>query len=166
MHDLSKFNTKTFIAAIDALLADKQAELSVPFNYLISHFTGSQLEAIYEKHTPKKATTGDYIGAMVPLFAPGAGLLAFLGPLLAHNINNASYQRTKAAVIALAQQFTVRRPVISLTDQERALLRAYAALTAQKLLTPEQWVDFYAMLCWGDGKFRKLTIALCAPVRK
>lgn len=69
----------------------------------------------------------------------------FIGKKQYHNI-----RLTRTA--ALLQQFDISRPIISLTEQERQLLRAAVQMAADHHYTAAQWNRFLALLVWNGGK--------------
>lgn len=54
----------------------------------------------------------------------------------------------------LVHRFTAARAILSLTDKEKALLRANACFVTQHHIKPEEWGEFLAMLVWNEGQCR------------
>jgi type IV secretion system protein VirD4 len=158
MRALGGFTSQSYLAAVHSTLGDKQAALSTASRALIGTLTDKQLKQFYESKHPNKASYGDIVGTMVPLLAPQVGLLALLGPFLSFRINRERHRNQTSTFAHLIQCFTVARPVLTLNNKEIALVRAMAALTAQRLVTPDQWAEFHDRVCYGDGKTMVLTI--------
>lgn len=151
MRDLSQFTAQTFTAHVAAQLANPQAALVAPSTDLTDRLTPQQLQAFLQSHTPHKTSLLDGLVALAPAFLPGAPTLNLAAGVIGLKANRAMVQHKRAALLHLAGNLSFVRPILSLTEQERALLRAMAALVADNLVTPDAWTHFHARLCYGKG---------------
>jgi type IV secretion system protein VirD4 len=80
MLDLSQYNAQTFMAAIDALLADKAAVMSAPADILLSKLNRKQVNAILDEKFKDKPSKAQYAADILPLLAPALVAEGLLNP--------------------------------------------------------------------------------------
>jgi type IV secretion system protein VirD4 len=149
------YTTANFLPALEALLADPAAELSVPITDITSLADRKQFARFINDHINKDAPSrlGYAAGAIlhiITLKEPAAAMAQtadHLGKSWKHNARVRELYK-------LVDRFTAARAVLSLTDKEKAFLRTNAAFITQHQITPTEWGDFLAMLVWNEGKCR------------
>ncbi|WP_020087560.1 type IV secretory system conjugative DNA transfer family protein [Hyphomicrobium zavarzinii] len=148
------YTQSSFVPALDALLGDPAAELSVPVTDLTGMADRKQFARFINDHVNKDAPSkiAYAAGAVMNILtlnpaAQAAHTAKHLNDTWKHTSKVKELYRT-------VDQFTAARPVLSLTDKERAFLRSNADFTAQHQMTPDQWGEFLATLIWNDGKCR------------
>lgn len=146
------YTQTNFVAALEAELSNPAAVLSVPVSDLTSLVDSALFERFINDHINRDAPSK-------VAYAAGAILnILTLNPAaqVAHTADHLkkSYQHNGKVreLFAIVNKFIVARPILSLTDKEKAFLRSNAAYTAQRLMTPDEWVGFYAMMLWNEGK--------------
>lgn len=139
------------------LLASPHQSLSVPVTDLLNEGTSRQLMAFLKLKLGKGPSTAEFMAATVAGAASGTAgnpvgsivsvmkALGFIGKKQAHN-----FKLSRA--FSLLQRFTVSRPVVTLTEKEKQVLRAIGQLTADNDYSPTEWVRFLALLVWNAGK--------------
>lgn len=150
--NLADFTPQTFIAAVDRLLADPGAVLATDVDDLLSLSDISQLNHRIDKHFERyEADNGAYASDYLGKVLAGANPLVLVATIGAHLYKKSSYRGKRHPVVAVINAFEVRRPVLSLTDQERGLLRGAAELTAERRYSSAQWRRHLALMTWNDG---------------
>lgn len=145
------YTQNTFVPALQALLANPAGLLTVPVSDLTSLADTKQFERFINDHVNKDApsTIAYAAGAILNIFTLNPAAQA------AHTADHLkkSYQHNSKVkeLYKIVNRFIVARPVLSLTDKEKAFLRTNAAFTAQNLMTPDDWVEFYATMIWNEG---------------
>lgn len=140
--------------ALDAVLSDPSAELSVPVTDLTNLADRKQFARFINDHVNKDAPSrlAYAAGAVMNIFtlnpaAQAAHTAKHIKDTWQHNGKVKELYRT-------VDHFTATRPVLSLNDKEKAFLRTNASFTAQRLMTPDTWVEFLATMIWNEGKCR------------
>lgn len=138
----------TFIAAVTEATEDESLVLCVPSTDLLRLVADGVLKGhIYTQWKDHKPSTIDYAGDVLTSFGGTSGLI--LGKALRHVAKNAAYDMKCRQTTKLIQQFTISRPMISIPEKERALLRGAAQLTADHVYSPAQWHRHLALTIWN-----------------
>lgn len=138
--------------AVEAVLADPGAFISVPVTDLLAMADIKQLNRYVNDHVNKDAPSRlAYVaGALfnvVTLKGPGETLKHTAD----HVSRSVKHNHRVKELFRILPEFIVSRAVMSLTDKEKAFLRANGSFAAQHLMTPEEWHDFFALLVWNEG---------------
>ena len=148
------YTQKTFVPALETLLSNPASELTVPVTDLTSLADVKLFSRFINDHINKDAPSrmSYAAGAILNILTLNtAGQVAHT----ADHVKKSLHHNGKVKeLFRIVNKFIVARPVLSLTDKEKAFLRTNAAFTAQHLMTPEDWGEFYAMMIWNEGKCR------------
>lgn len=140
--------------ALDTVLSDPSAELSVPVTDLTNLADRKQFARFINDHVNKDAPSrlAYAAGAVMNIFTLNPGAQA---AHTAKHIKDTWQHNSKVKELyRTVDHFTATRPVLSLNDKEKAFLRTNASFTAQRLMTPDAWVEFLATMIWNEGKCR------------
>lgn len=91
----------------------------------------------------------DHAGDMFAALSGPAG--ALLTKVAQHTGKSIAYGVQRNRLLKLIATFIVSRPTISLTDRDKALFRAAADLTAERVYSPDQWRRHLALTVWNDS---------------
>lgn len=144
MHQLSLYNPTTFIAELDRRLADKAATFSLPADYFLARLSPKQLNAFLDTIAKHEATIPGYIEDAATLILTGGSPLGYLKTwsrwMFARRKTNGARNKLTHALNGLI----LTRQAVSLEDREQALMRAMAVLFANKVISADTWLHFYA----------------------
>ncbi len=148
------YTQSSFVPALDAILINPAAELTIPVTDLTRLADVKLFSRFINDHINKDAPSrmAYAAGAIFNIFTLNPAAQAthtadHVGKTLRHNSKVRELYR-------IVDKFVATRPVLSLTDKEKAFLRTNADFTAQHLMSPEAWSEFYALMVWNDGKCR------------
>ncbi|MDZ4791049.1 MAG: type IV secretory system conjugative DNA transfer family protein [Hyphomicrobiales bacterium] len=139
----------TSIATIDAHLNDPSGTLYAASDTLLNRFPPTQIERVVESLIGKApsymahALGGAWTGTQTV-----AGALSYFGEA----VNRGREQGRRNAIRTLMRSYTLTRPTIALSDQEKGLIRGMAALLADGRLDQGDFDAFLAEMTWGGGK--------------
>lgn len=85
--------------------------------------------------------------------------IGFGARVFANSMASGDYKARRKNLQAALNAFVIRRQVAQLSDRERALMSAFAAMYADGGLTLVQWHKFYALMAWASGRCDTLTPA-------
>ncbi|MCB1509665.1 MAG: type IV secretory system conjugative DNA transfer family protein [Hyphomicrobiaceae bacterium] len=139
------------IATVDNLLRNPAAQLEVPAAVLLAPLDRRQATEVINRtigEPPRRIThllpaiagllTGGPAGAVV------TGSISYNAEVIRHN------SRIKA-ISSILQEIVIVRPMVGLTDPEKALLPAVACAYAAGSLSHQTWEQFLARLAWNEG---------------
>lgn len=152
MRNLGGLTPSQFLKLVEATLSDKQAGLSAPVTDLLADVDPKRLNAFLDQVKPHKESWIDQAQSALPMLAPKAPLLPLIALTIGFGARRALINRNRKALVLITQSFSISRPVLELDKKELALIRAMAALTAQKLVTPQQWATFLAHVAYANGR--------------
>lgn len=148
------YTTKSFIPALDALLANPSAELSMPVTDLTDLADRKRFARFINDHVNKDAPSRAAYAAGVLVNMLTLNTAAQIAHSANHVAQTLKHNAKVKELFAVVDHFTAVRPVLSLTDKEKAFLRANASYVAQRQMSPDEWREFFAMLIWNEGKCR------------
>ncbi|ADP70667.1 TRAG family protein [Rhodomicrobium vannielii ATCC 17100] len=136
-----------FLSSLDALLNDPAGRISAPVADILATIPDRQLQKIFDGALGEHPMVSkeDILG---PIGASGVGILTyFLGSA------QRGYDRGKRLKLErIIRSYTVSRPSISLTDQEKGLVRGMAALRAGEHISGREYEAFLAEFAYGGGQ--------------
>lgn len=129
--------------AADQLLASPDAHLSVPVGDLLANASGRHLIGFVKQK---------YEGIKPRLFQVVTAGPIGIGQALGHAGKTAFYGHKVRQTVKLMQCFDVKRSVITLSEKEKNVFRAIAAMTAAHRYIPAEWSRFLALMTWNGGR--------------
>jgi type IV secretion system protein VirD4 len=148
LRNLADFNNQNFPTAVNAILGDPAAELSVPVSDLIDiagwDHLNNYIRAKAAANHSSNFTLGPFIFSTVALGKGVAGLGQAAKGLYGVHKHASDIRRTNANIT----EFIYRRPVLTLTDRDRQLISTVADLTARWLYPADDWRRFLALMVY------------------
>lgn len=150
------YDPALFVAAIDMVLASPDIILRTPSLDLLRDFTHKQITTYLKSRYGTGPSTTDMIFDTLNQKKPDHWLdistsagnwmktFGYIGKTSAH-----AFKIERMA--ELMRAFEISRPVLSLTEKEKLVLRGIGAMAADGLFTDAQWKVFLARLAWRGG---------------
>jgi type IV secretion system protein VirD4 len=156
LRNLAAYDAHTLTATAEQLLQAPHETLSVPSSDLLDLARPRQLQSFLKSKLGTGPSTVDYVfktlGAAGTREVRPENTIKDIFEVLGHAGKKSVAAFNVAHTQSLLSQFDISRPIISLTEQERALFRAVVQMVADKQYSPQQWQRFLALLVWNRGK--------------
>lgn len=136
-------------------MANPASELSVPVTDLTGLTDRRSLARFISDEVKRDAPSRlSYLSSSLVNIMTMKSPAAQLELTAKHASDSYAHNRKVKEFFSLVDRFTVLRPVISLNDKEKALLRANAYFVSQHQIDPEVWGQFLAKMVWNEGDCR------------
>jgi type IV secretion system protein VirD4 len=150
------------LATVTAMLDAPATELRISSGDLLGLIDKRQLEVVFTKLLGERPGMVDTILVAMQGMSRGEKAGTFdilpsaqtLGMVLGHfKIERDKYKHDarRRALLGVLNRFVISRPMLTLTDREKGLLRGAAAMFADGGLSLVAWHRLYVLMTWGGG---------------
>ena len=134
---------------VSALLDNPAATLAITSSDLLAHVEAARITAYLKTFLgPKPSLLGQVFKEAISY---GSSVPDMLSRQVDFHGQRWKHDSARRHIESAMRSFLVQRAVIAMSDQEKELMRAMAALHAERGISQQDWSRFVALMTWAEG---------------